>query len=69
MQSMEQPLLDRSELAKRLKVSSRTIIKLETMGLPVINVTGFVRYEWPEVLQWLKDNSQSTQLRRPIEAE
>lgn len=48
---MNEPVLTKRELARRLKVSTRTI---ERLGLPATRVGGQNRYYWSEVQFALK---------------
>jgi hypothetical protein len=55
-------LLDRSQLAERLRVTPGTVDKLRGRGLPVVWVASSPRVEWAAVLEWLKTR------RAPLEA-
>ncbi len=47
-------LVDRSELARQLGVSTRHVAELERRGLPVVRVGQAPRYELQAALGWLR---------------
>lgn len=53
---MEDRLLKKEQLAKKLQVSVSTISKLQTEGLPVIQCLKAVRFDYRDVVEWLKDH-------------
>lgn len=50
----ENRLLNKSELAERLNVSISTISNMQNEGLPSVKLLTSVRFEYAEVLEWLK---------------
>lgn len=53
---MDDRLLKKEQLAKKLQVSVSTISKLQTEGLPVVQCLKAVRFHYREVVEWLKDH-------------
>jgi predicted DNA-binding transcriptional regulator AlpA len=52
-------LLTIEELTERLNVSKQQIYKLQREGMPKIKVSHKVtRYDWEEVLTWLKKRGE-----------
>lgn len=51
---MNERLLKKNELAKKLQVSISTISKLQTEGLPSMPCGAAIRFDYLEVLQWLR---------------
>ena len=49
-------LMTREELAQALNVTTRHIYNLEKQGLPVLRVGGRVRYDWDEVMTFLRNH-------------
>lgn len=47
-------MLTRNELAELLKVHVNTIDRYVKKGMPVIKVTGAVRFDLDDVMAWLK---------------
>lgn len=56
---MEEAIYDRSSLAERLKISLHGIDYLIEGGLPHIRIGKTIRFLWPEVEKWLKNNASS----------
>ncbi len=52
-------MLDKKDLAKELKVSIPTIDRLIAKGMPKIKVGKAVRFEYPEVVAWLKSRQNA----------
>lgn len=48
-------MLDKKELAKKLNISVSMVNKLLAQGMPRINIGKSVRFEYDEVLKWLKE--------------
>lgn len=60
------PLLLKAELATRLRVTPRTIENRTREGMPSIRVGSAVRYDYDQVLAWLKEpRKRSAGQRRP----
>jgi excisionase family DNA binding protein len=55
---MEGEVLTRSELAKLLKVTDRTIDNLRKEGMPFFRVGVNIRFNKVKVLDWLEQRSQ-----------
>lgn len=55
---MNDRLLKKEELAERLQVSISTISKLQTQGLPSMPCLKAVRFEYREVLDWIRSRRQ-----------
>lgn len=53
-----QCFVGKKELAELLKVSQTTINRLLIKGLPHIKVGGQVRFEFSEVLLWIKERGK-----------
>lgn len=51
-------LLNKKELAEKLKVSIVTINRLLAKGLPNIKVGTSVRFDYDEVINWLKERDK-----------
>lgn len=51
-------LLSKKELATKLKVAEITINRLLVKGMPKIKVGHQVRFDYDEVLGWLKQNGK-----------
>lgn len=51
-------LITRNELAEILGVSTRTIYRYQLKGMPKYkgSITGTVRYDLKEVLEWINNN-------------
>lgn len=47
-------LLKKNELAQRLRVSISTIDKLMTEGMPFEKIGNAVRFDYPDVREWLR---------------
>lgn len=56
---MQEELLTVQELTQRLKISRRQLERLRHEGLPYIMIKSSPRFEFIEVLQWLKQVSAS----------
>ncbi|WP_390896894.1 helix-turn-helix domain-containing protein [Rubinisphaera margarita] len=56
----ERGLLTRAQLAKRLRVSQPTVKGLTDQGMPHIRIGRQFRYDYGEVLKWLKAKSIGT---------
>ena len=52
-------MLTKKELAENLNVSVPTIDRLLKDGVPRIYIRGSVRFEYDEVVRWLKDGGKS----------
>lgn len=51
-------LIDRRELARRLRLSERWIAyQIRDHGLPVVRLGGAVRFRWCEVEAWMQRRS------------
>lgn len=53
-QELPNNLLTRNHLMDRLQLSKNTIRKFERMGMPVIHIGQLPRYNYEEVMDWLK---------------
>lgn len=53
-------VLTKAELAEALRVSVRSINKLQNIGLPRVKIGTSVRYELAAVLEWLRSRSVTT---------
>lgn len=49
--------MTRKILAQKLKVSSRTIFRLEKKGFPVFYIGTLPRYNYGKVMEWVAENS------------
>ena len=47
-------IINRTEVMNRIGVASPTLYRMERDGLPVIRTGKVVRYDWDEVVAWLK---------------
>lgn len=47
-------LITRTELMEKLNLSSPTLYRLEAEGLPVMRNGKIVRYDWADVVDWMK---------------
>lgn len=56
---MNEEFLTKSELAKFLKVSERTIDRMREKGLPSFKLGSNVRFEKESVLKWLNENKHN----------
>jgi len=55
-------LINCSELGRRLDVKRNTIVRWRKKGLPYYKTPGLygrMRFNWAEVVSWLKSNSSS----------
>lgn len=52
-------LITRTELLEKLKMSSPTLYRLESEGLPVMRNGKVVRYDWEDVVEWMKRQGAS----------
>lgn len=50
-------LIPERELMKRLQLKKGRLYLLRSKGLPAIKIERFVRYDWEEVLAWLRAHS------------
>ena len=50
--------IDKKELSKKLKVSISTIDRLMAKGMPIIKIGKTVRFNFDDVLEWLKQNGK-----------
>lgn len=57
-------LLKKNELADKLQVSISTVNKLQAQGMPSVKCLNSVRYDWIEVLEWLKVDRKKCDDRR-----
>jgi phage terminase Nu1 subunit (DNA packaging protein) len=51
-------IITRTELEKRLNITRPTVIKFEKRGMPVIRVSALIRYDWHEVVGWMKEQKR-----------
>ncbi len=51
-------VISREELKEKLQLGTNTIRKWELMGMPVIRINNTVRYDFDEVISWMKNNSE-----------
>jgi hypothetical protein len=54
-------MLTEKELRQKLLINRGTVLKLRKQGLPHIKIGRLVRYDFNDVLIWLKANSESYQ--------
>ncbi len=63
----ERELLNKQQLAKRLKISPRTISSLQSDGLPVVKIRTRTLFDYEKVLLWIEmdeiKSGQKTKLR------
>lgn len=59
----EQQLLTRTSLGLKLSITPRHIYNLEKLGLPVIWVGAIPRYNYDDVVKWLKKNKKKFSMR------
>lgn len=52
-------MLTEKELRQRLWVNRGTVLKLRKQGLPHIKIGRLVRFDFDDVMNWLKANSPS----------
>lgn len=52
-------MLTKKELAEKLNVSVPTVDRLLRDGVPRIYIRGSVRFEYEEVVKWLKEGGKS----------
>jgi len=52
-------MLTRKELLEKMKITSPTLYRLEKKGLPVMRNGGVVRYDWDDVVDWMKKQGLS----------
>lgn len=50
----------KSELAERLRCSTKTVERAVKRGMPVVLVGADKRFDWDEVVCWLKQRTRST---------
>lgn len=48
-------MLNKKELAQKLSISVSMVNKLLTQGMPRINIGKSVRFEYEEVVKWIKE--------------
>ena len=48
-------MLNKKELAEKLGISVSMVNKLLTQGMPRINIGKSVRFEYEEVIKWIKE--------------
>ena len=48
-------MLNKKELAEKLGISVSMVNKLLTQGMPRINIAKSVRFEYEEVVKWIKE--------------
>ncbi|WP_142248109.1 helix-turn-helix transcriptional regulator [Alkalihalobacterium alkalinitrilicum] len=57
---VDEKLIGIKELSEKLGVSEQQIYKLQREGLPKIKISHKVtRYDWEDVVQWLKTRDQN----------
>lgn len=54
-------MLTEKELRQKLWVNRGTLLKLRKQGLPHIKIGRLVRFDFDDVMSWLKANSESYQ--------
>lgn len=55
---MQDKLLTTDELCERLQVGRTTVWRWRKEGLPCIKYGNSVRFDWEEVLKWLKQKNK-----------
>ena len=48
-------MLNKKELAQKLSISVSMVNKLLTQGMPRINIGKSIRFEYEEVVKWIKE--------------
>lgn len=53
-------MLTRQELLGKLRTSSPTLYRFEAQGMPVMRNGKIVRYDWNDVVEWMKTQGKDT---------
>lgn len=67
------PYLTTAEMAEKLKISIRTLMRHVSHGLPALRIGGFLRFEEQEVIKWFhkksldSDTGMSKKIAMPIQ--
>lgn len=52
-------LLTIKELSEKLKISEVSIYRLVNKGMPRIKIGGSIRFQYEEVMKWIKENGDN----------
>ena len=52
-------LMDKKDLALKLKISEATIDRWRTKGLPHIKLEKIIRFDWDEVETWIQERNEN----------
>lgn len=53
------PYLTTAEMAEKLRISIRTLMRHVSHGLPALRIGGFLRFDEEEVLKWFQEKRPS----------